>query len=113
MNSDNNQNTGVTWAQAVRDVLNTAMNRGQLPILIIILAFVFILYRLPTEDISKLTFLFLEYLKNGYIAGYILFIVTVLAWIRDAKRNRRNYAKLETEIKKYSSKMKNKTGVQR
>ncbi|MCI5764017.1 hypothetical protein [Actinobacillus porcinus] len=113
MNSDNNRNTKVTWAQAVRDVLNTAMNRGQLPILIVMLAFLFVLYRLPSEDISKLTFLFLEYLKTGYIVGYILFIVTVLAWIRDAKRNRRNYAKLEKEFKKYSSKMKNKIGVQR
>lgn len=113
MNSDNKRNSKVTWAHAVRDVLNTAMNRGQLPILIVMLAFLFVLYRLPAEDISKLTFLFLEYIKTGYIVGYLLFIGTVLLWIRDAKRNRRDYAKLEKEFKKYLSKTQNKTGVQR
>ena len=112
MNS-HNQNSKVTWAQAVRDVLNTAMNRGQLPILIVMLSFLLILYKLPQEDISKLTFTFLEYLKAGYVLGYVLFISALLAWVYDAKRNRRNYAKLEKEFKKYSSKMKNKIGAQR
>lgn len=112
MNS-HNQNSKVTWAQAVRNVLNTAMNRGQLPILIVMLSFLLILYKLPQEDISKLTFTFLEYLKAGYVLGYVLFISILLAWVYDAKRNRRNYAKLEKEFKKYSSKMKNKIGAQR
>ncbi|NEN75591.1 hypothetical protein F9B74_04510 [Pelistega sp. NLN82] len=97
----------VTWAQAVRDIINTAINRGQLPILIMMMAVLLILYRLPPSDISTLVFLVLNYLKTGYFIGYLLFIVTVFLWIRDAKRNRRNYAKLETEFKRYLLRKKN------
>lgn len=98
------QNSKVTWAQAVRDVLNTAMNRGQLPLLFILLCCFLVLYRLPEEQLSLLVFKIMQGLKDGYLVGYALVVVILVIWYWDSRRIRRKYAELSTQYTKLQQK---------
>lgn len=88
------QNNKVTWAQATRDILNTAMNRGQLPLLFILLCCLLVLYRIPEEQLSLLVFRIIQGLKDGYLVGYFLVLVILIVWYWDSRRLRKKYAEL-------------------
>ncbi|MDE3973521.1 hypothetical protein NUQ37_11635 [Glaesserella parasuis] len=98
------QNSKVTWAQAVRDVLNTAMNRGQLPLLFILLCCFLVLYRLPEEQLSLLVFKIMQGLKDSYLVGYALVVVILVIWYWDSRRIRRKCAELSTQYTKLQQK---------
>lgn len=98
------QNNKVTWAQAVRDVLNTAMNRGQLPLLFILLCCFLVLYRLPEDQLSALVFKIIQGLIDGYLVGYVALIIVVMIWYWDSRRLRRKYAELSTQHQKLQQK---------
>ncbi|QIM65247.1 hypothetical protein [Frederiksenia canicola] len=98
------QNNKVTWAQTVRDVLNTAMNRGQLPLLFILLGCLLVLYRLPEEKLSLLVFKIVQGLKDGSLVGYTLFVLILIVWYWDARKIRRKYAELSTQYQKLQQK---------
>lgn len=98
------QNNKVTWAQAVRDVLNTAMNRGQLPVLFILLGCLLVLYRLPEEQLSLLVFKIVQGLKDGSLVGYALVVLILIVWYLDARKIRKEYAELSTQYQKLQPK---------
>ncbi len=98
------QNNKVTWAQAVRDVLNTAMNRGQLPLLFILLCCFLVLYRLPQEELSHLVFKIFQGLKDGHLIGYVLAVLILIIWYWDGRKIRRKYAELSIQYQKLQQK---------
>jgi len=95
----------VSWAQMVRDVLITAMNKGQLlPIALFAVAIV-ILLKLPSEEIVKLTYNILGKLSSGEMWAYLLLLVIVLAWYMHAKKMRTEYSKELDRIGQEKSKL--------
>ena len=47
-------NNHYSWARAFRDIVVTAMNRGQLPVLGVMSIFMLILWRIPEQDLSTI-----------------------------------------------------------
>lgn len=67
----------VTWAQAFRDIIITAMNRGQLLLLMVTSIFMLLIWKLESNQAFDLLNNFLEKLENWSIIGWILWVLTV------------------------------------
>jgi len=80
---------GVTWAQAVRDVLVASINKGQFLVAIVGIIFLVIVVKMPEKDVSKLAFEIVEDLKTLHLLGYALFVVTLGFWYLHAQLMRR------------------------
>jgi len=87
------KNHQVTWAQAVRDVLIASMNRGQLPIIGVLSLFFLIIWKMPSEDATKLAFSILDSLRAGELVSYIVLSVVIMGWFFHAKIMRTNFSK--------------------
>lgn len=84
--------TGYTWAQAVRDIVVTSINRGQLPILGMIAVALLVLYRLPEGDIAKLALEVVESLRRGEFWAYLIELATVVAWYVHSRAMRKAFS---------------------
>ncbi|BCO32863.1 hypothetical protein TspCOW1_29660 [Thiohalobacter sp. COW1] len=98
----------VTWAQAFRDIVIAAMNRGQLLLLMVVAVVIIPVWKMTPEESSRLVFDVLENLKNGSILGYILFVSTVLGWFFHARAMRRIYSNEYRRIGKEKSAIQSK-----
>jgi hypothetical protein len=78
----------VTWAQATRDVLIAAINRGQLPALCLGLAVVLMVWKLPDDYVGPLFNRVLSKLEDGGLLGWVLFLATLLTWYVHARKIR-------------------------
>jgi hypothetical protein len=67
----------VTWAQAFRDIIITAMNRGQLLLLMVTGIFILLIWKLDSKQAFDLLNSFIEKLKDWSIVGWILWGFTV------------------------------------
>ncbi|HFC8519029.1 TPA: hypothetical protein ACFP41_001923 [Neisseria weaveri] len=67
----------VTWVQAFRDIIITAMNRGQLLLLMVTSIFMLLIWKLESNQAFDLLNNFLEKLENWSIIGWILWVLTV------------------------------------
>lgn len=47
-----------------------------------------LIWKMPSEDVSKLTFSVIDNLKSGYLLGYGFFIVTTGFWFFHSKYQR-------------------------
>lgn len=94
-----------TWAQAVRDIFVTSMNRGQLPVLGMIAVALLVLYRMPPEGLAALTHEVVTSLKNGELWAYLLELATVVAWYVHARSMRRNFSDEAERIGREKSKI--------
>lgn len=79
----------VTAWEMFRDIFVTAINKGQFPVVLLGLLFVILAVRLPPQDLKEFASRIIEYLKSGYLLGYLLFIITLTGWFFHAKRLRR------------------------
>lgn len=79
-------------SQAIRDVLIASMNKGQFPLALVGLIIIISIIKMPPDDVSKLVFSITDMLINGYILGYLLFLVTVISWFIHAKLQRRIFS---------------------
>ncbi len=90
-----------TWAQAFRDMVNNAMNRGQLLGLGVLFIVILILFRSPKEKIGMLLADIYSDLLQGYLIGYILWLLTVIVWWYHVKTIRselsKEYKRMGTE----------------
>lgn len=93
----------VTWAQCVRDVLIGAMNRGQLPILGCLAIIMLLIYKLPTEDCSKVVYQLLADLERGELYSYILVFLLAGGWFYHAKFMRKEFSDEALRIGKEKS----------
>lgn len=92
-NNSSARSVKVTWAEAARDVLTISMNRGQFPLAILAILFGLFLWKLPDEKVYELAKELLAGLLSGYLIGYGLFALSVLAWFVHSKSQRRSLAR--------------------
>lgn len=69
--------------------LIASMNKGQFPLAIIALVFVFMVWRMPPEDVSKLVFQIFDEIKAGRLLGYIFSALALGGWYVHTKWQRR------------------------
>jgi len=81
----------VTWAQAFRDIFTVSMNKGQLPIMSLMLIAVIIFIRMPAEDLSKFVVLFLDMLERRYIWGYVISVLLIVGILIYTKFIRKSF----------------------
>lgn len=82
----------VTWAQAVRDIVIASMNRGQLPVLGLIGLMLFMIWKMPAEDVTSLAMAILQRLVDWTLAGWALAAAITLAWYVHARKMRQEYS---------------------
>lgn len=98
----------VTWAQACRDIVITAMNRGQLPLLFVC-AIVFVLvYRLDANKSFQLLKEFISKLEDFSILGWLLWILTIGLCVIYAKNVRKNFSMEMSRVGREKSKAQEK-----
>jgi len=79
----------VNFWKFLRDVLLASMSKGQLPAATLSLIFIIMILKMPSEDVSKLVFSLFEWLREGMLLGYALFVLTLAGWAFHAKYQRR------------------------
>jgi len=87
----NQENTPVSWAQAIRDMVISAINKGQLPIFGLFLVILMLIYKMPETDVSKLVFEILDSLRRGEFIAYILLGITAFGWLAHARIMRKTF----------------------
>jgi len=95
-------------SQAVRDVLVTAINRGQLPALGVIAIVLTLLWRMPESDISTLVFDLLDTLKKWQTTGYVLFLLCLFFWYIHVKHLRKAFSEEMRRVGREKSGLQNK-----
>lgn len=90
--ASSSQKKGVTWAQMARDVLIAAMNKGQLPTLILMFIAGIVAWRLPPGDLTALVTRILRRLEDGTLAGWLLCIVALVCWYLHSRKMRRQFS---------------------
>ena len=79
----------VTVWEMFRDIFIAAINKGQFLVAILGVLLIIFAVRLPPADLKEFAVRIIEYLKTGYLLGYLLFIITLTGWFFHAKRLRR------------------------
>ena len=82
----------VTWAQATRDVTITAINRGQLLPLGVIVIVVALIWKMPPENVVDLTRDLLRKLDPLEGIAYILVVVLAVGWFWHAHWMRKRFS---------------------
>lgn len=108
---DSHQRVRVTWAQAVRDIVVTSMNRGQLPGVIMGGILLVVFWRLPSEELVKVVNSVLANLANFSFVGYLLFMVTVVGWAWNSRRLRRMATREQDRIGNEKSRLQERAGL--
>jgi len=70
----------VTIAQAVRDVVIHAMDKGQLLPLFVAVIIISVVWRLPEESLTELATQVWQNLLSVYLLGWVLCIAAVCGW---------------------------------
>ena len=98
----------VSWAEALRDVIIAAINKGQLPILGAI-AFVFVIFlRMPEGSIPDFVENFMNLLAAWNLVGYILFLLSIFAWFFHVRHMRASFSREYRRIGKEKSELQEK-----
>lgn len=84
----------VTWAQAVRDIVIAAINRGQLPALLLGFSVLLLIYKLPDEFVGPMFNRVLTKLEDGSLVGWTLFAIVVVVWYLHARKMRNAFVEV-------------------
>lgn len=97
-NQDNKQKRGLTenrqiniWAM-IRDTLIASMNKGQLPLMAVILIILVLVSKLDAKEAANILNKIIDLLVKGSILGYALFGITLLGWFVHVKVQRRIFS---------------------
>lgn len=86
----------VTAWQALRDIMVASMNKGLFIPAALTLIFLFMLYKMPDQDVAKLVFRILDDIENGSLIGYIVAGLSSGAWFIHSRWQRRTiHAEME------------------
>lgn len=99
----------VTWAQAFRDIIIAAMNRGQLLLLMVTAIFIILIWKLNSEQSFSLLNNFIEKLKDWSILGWILWIITVFLCFILFRKTRTDFSHEMKRVGKEKSKAQEKS----
>ncbi|OOF34549.1 hypothetical protein [Salinivibrio costicola] len=87
-----NSKSTVSWAQAFRDIIIRAMDRGQLlPVLGFLLVLAFI-WKMPESKVYDFGVLILNGFKNLSLAGWVSTVVVCILWAGHARIMRRKHS---------------------
>jgi hypothetical protein len=89
--------TKITFWHMLRDVLVKSIDKGQFLVAVLALIVIFWLWKMPSEDASRLAFDVLNKFSNGSLIGYGLTGIVSIMWFLHAKHLRR---KGEEELKR-------------
>ena len=89
---------GVTWPQAIRDVLTASMTKGQLPMLLVGLIVLSLIWRMSEKKVDSVIDSLLDGLRNSWLLGYLLFFTVLLCWYFHAKYQRRLFTDEMTRV---------------
>lgn len=81
-----------TWAQAVRDMVTAAINKGQLPLFGLLFVIVCLILKMPANEVAELVFAIFDALKAGELVGYLIAIILGGCWYGHARVMRRQYS---------------------
>jgi hypothetical protein len=99
-----------TWANAFRDIVIAAMNKGQMPFIAIWLTVLWVIPWMDSKDIFNLLVQVLDALEGGRLWGWLLFVGALACWYYHAKWLRRISANETERIGKEKSVLQNKVG---
>lgn len=99
------KNNQVTWAQAFRDIIITAMNRGQLLLISLIGLIFFLVSKMSEDTTDKLINDMIKNLTNISFLAYILCILLIIGWYTTCKTARRMHSEECERIGKEKSKL--------
>lgn len=75
------------WAM-LNNVLIASLAKGQFLTALLFLTFIFMVWKMPSEDVSRLVFTIIADLESGKLLGYLLAIIFAGGWYFHAKRQR-------------------------
>jgi hypothetical protein len=101
----------VTWAQAFRDVLLASFNNGLFAFVACWLLILFMVWKMPEADVSKLVFEIIGKLEKYELWAYILLTVVLATWYFHARSMRRNFASECERIGREKSALQNSKGL--
>ncbi|MDT8301843.1 MAG: hypothetical protein RQ760_10200 [Sedimentisphaerales bacterium] len=103
------ENRKINIPVMVRDVLIASINKGQLLIAIFGLFFIILAIKMPGEKAGELLFELLNLTVRGYLLGYVLFVITVIGWYVQTRKQRRIFtgeiSRIADEKKKLQKKI--------
>ncbi|MCX0422091.1 hypothetical protein ODY53_06860 [Aeromonas veronii] len=82
----------VTWAQAFRDIVVSAMSRGQLIPLGVFIVVLSAVYKMPEEKVYDFAIYFVNGLSNHSLTGYVIAVITCILWGGHVKTIRRSFS---------------------
>lgn len=83
----------MTWAQAARDVLITAMNKGQLPLFAVAALAFLVIWRMPAADVVTVANRVIDLFVTGELMGWGLALIAVIGWFFHARSMRQAFAR--------------------
>lgn len=88
----NKRTSTVTWAQAFRDIINKAMDRGQLLPILFFFVVIFLIYKMPPEHVYQFGIDILHGLKNWSLVGWCSTGIVSILWAGHARSMRRRHS---------------------
>ena len=88
------------WAM-MNNVIIASLGKGQLLPVLLFFAFIMMLLKMPSADVSVLMFAILAGLEKGSLLGYVLAVALVFAWFLHVKWQRRRF---EAEMRRMAAK---------
>lgn len=82
----------VTWAQAFRDIIIRAMDRGQLLPVLLFLVCLALIWKMPSDKVYDFGVNFINGFKDLSLLGWILAAVVCILWAGHARLMRRKHS---------------------
>lgn len=107
------QTASVTWAQAFRDIIIKAMDKGQLLPILFFFILLGIIFRMPEDKVYDLGLKILAAFQNFSLVGWVLCCVVCILWAGHARIMRRahslEYRRIGTEKSRLQNQALSKT----
>lgn len=88
------------WAM-MNNVILAALGKGQVLPVLLFFAFILMVLKMPSADVSVLMFSIISKLENGSLLGYVLAVALAGSWFLHVKWQRRRY---EAEMRRMAAK---------
>lgn len=98
----------MSWAEACRDMIVAAIDRGQLPTFGILIVVVTLLAKMSESDVAKLVFSIFESLRNFELFAYIFSFMLCTGWFVHAKTMRKLFSAEAERIGREKSELQSK-----
>lgn len=84
--------SAVTWAQAFRDIIIRAMDRGQLLPVLLFLVVLALIWKMPESKVYDFGVVVIDGFKDLSLVGWGLVAIVCILWAGHARTMRRNHS---------------------